>query len=94
MFKLRDNFCSMRKDNEGTGRADMDFIANNWQVIFGGVGTAIVAALLARVLSRRNQQEKENGAPQATAGEGSQITQAGRDATVGNFHINKANLKK
>jgi hypothetical protein len=57
----------------------LDFIRNHWAIIFSGIGTTIVAAVLTVVLKRPKE-------PNARAGDGSQIVQAGRDSKVGDFH--------
>ena len=66
----------------------LDFVRENWEVIFGGVGTAIVAAILGVVFkSRRAREKPKQVGPSlsATAGNHSQIVQAGRDAKVGEY---------
>jgi len=65
------------------------FVISNWQIVFSGVGTAIVAALLAFLIKRRS---KVRNIPhqRSTSGAGSQVVQAGRDARVGDFQNNKS----
>jgi len=61
----------------------IDFIRTNWAIVFSGVGTAVVAAVLAHLLRRRNEKNSITLNQNAKAGQGSKIVQAGRDANVG-----------
>lgn len=65
----------------------LSFIRDHWQIIFSGIGTAIVAAALAVGLRRSEKKAGANG-QSARAGAKSQIVQAGHDAKVGNFNTN------
>lgn len=62
----------------------IDFIKANWQIVFGGVGTAVVAAVLAYIFQQRKGKDAKALHQDAKAAQGSQIVQAGRDANVGN----------
>jgi hypothetical protein len=68
----------------------MNFIADHWQLVFGGVGTAVVAAIVgawAKSYFDRRAAVKPptKAAPVQKIHSGSNSTnvQAGRDATVG-----------
>jgi hypothetical protein len=67
----------------------MDFIKNNWQFVFGGVGTAIVAAVLGAYLkyyfdTRAKAKGPSSGgvSQKIQSGNNSINVQAGRDADV------------
>ena len=68
----------------------LDFIKNHWQVIFSGIGTAIVAAVLGLALRRKAAASRSQT---AKAGKSSQIVQAGRNATVGSTEARKGDQK-
>lgn len=72
----------------------MGFIVDTWEVIFGGVGTAVVAALLAWYLRRPKSADEDMKKQEAKAGAHSQVVQAGRDANVGDFQANKDDSTK
>ena len=56
----------------------MAWIAENWQILFGGVGTAFVAAVLGYYL--KNPKPKAESSTQSlNAGNHSTNTQVGRD---------------
>lgn len=66
----------------------MDFIAKNWQLIFGGLGTAVVAAVVgawAKAYFEKPKATKKSDIPIQTirAGNNSVNNQAGRDMNVG-----------
>ena len=67
----------------------MEFLQENWHLLFGGVGTAIVAALVGAVLKsrgdakgRQNQSTKPTHNQSARADSEAVIVQAGRDARL------------
>lgn len=62
----------------------MTWIASNWELLFGGVGTAVVVAILGFVLKKRQRthEDKSVGVSQSIkAGDNSKVTQVGRDYT-------------
>lgn len=61
----------------------IEFIETNWAIVFSGVGTAVVVAVLTHFLRRRNVKNSITLKQNAQAGQGSKIVQAGRDASVG-----------
>ena len=63
----------------------IDFLKANWQIVFSGIGTAVVAAALAYLLRQRKRKDTKTLQQNAKAAKGSQIVQAGRDAKVGDF---------
>lgn len=56
----------------------MTWISANWQVLFGGVGTAVVAAVLGYML-RKRKAEPEAPPQNLEAGDHSNNIQVGRD---------------
>jgi hypothetical protein len=60
----------------------VEFIRNHWEVIFGGIGTAIIVFLLGLFGRRKSSGKPEQS---ANAGTNSQIVQAGRDVTSTNL---------
>lgn len=56
----------------------MTWISANWQILFGGVGTAVVAAVLGYVL-RKRKAEPEAPSQNLEAGDHSKNIQVGRD---------------
>lgn len=72
----------------------MDFLVDNWEVIFSGFGTAVVAAVLAMIFKKLSSGTENTKDQEANAGTGSQIIQAGRDANVGDFQANKDSPKR
>lgn len=68
----------------------MDFIFENWGTIFSGIGTAVVVALVTWILNKRKKTGAGQNEQSASAGAGSQIVQAGRDAHVENFNSKKS----
>lgn len=71
----------------------LNFILENWQIIFGGIGTAAVAAGLGWLLRKRAKEAAQKINQHASSGTGSQIIQAGRDVSVGGFQANKEGPK-
>lgn len=62
-----------------------DFLQENWKIVFSGIGTAVVAAVIAYLLRQRKQTSSNSVEQKASAGANSQVVQAGRDAKVGDF---------
>jgi hypothetical protein len=66
----------------------MKFIADNWQLVFGGLGTAVVAAIVGAWAKSYFDTKAKSGATkdrpeqQIRSGSGSVNVQAGRDADV------------
>jgi hypothetical protein len=66
----------------------MDFIVKNWTLIFGGIGPAIIAAIVgawAKSIFERKRTStsaSSNISQKAETADSSQIAQAGRDARV------------
>jgi hypothetical protein len=68
----------------------MQFIIDNWQLVFGGLGTAIVAAIVGAWAKSYFDKKAATSKPPTKAGisqeiwsgSGSTNTQAGRDANV------------
>ncbi len=59
-----------------------NFIQNNWAVIFSGIGTAVIAAIIGALI--RWKQKSSSGrkfSQSAKSGQNSQVVQGGRDAT-------------
>jgi LPXTG-motif cell wall-anchored protein len=67
----------------------LDFIKDNWEILFSGIGTAVVVAILGYLLRRRRRNGSKSIAQKAKTGNGSQVVQAGRDAKVGKFNSKK-----
>ena len=67
----------------------MQFAMDNWQVIFSGIGTAAMVALGGWLFRRKAKNKSSNVENKASAGDGSQIIQAGRDVKPGDFEANK-----
>ena len=65
----------------------MQLVSENWEVIFSGVGTAILVFLLGIAWKIKcKRKPKDTGDTQsALAGQNSQIIQAGRDASGGDI---------
>ncbi|MDB5811029.1 MAG: hypothetical protein JWN94_3151 [Betaproteobacteria bacterium] len=63
----------------------IDFLKENWEIVFSGLGTAVIAALLAYFSRQRKGADAKSLHQDAKAGKGSQIVQVGGDANVGNF---------
>lgn len=67
----------------------MQFFLDNWQLIFGGLGTAVVAAVVGAWAKSyfEKRQKSPNDSPkrgqQIRSGANSTNVQAGRDANVG-----------
>jgi hypothetical protein len=62
----------------------MNFIADHWQLVFGGIGTAVVAAIVAAWARAHFEKSKATKASQEVrSGDHSRIIQAGRDAKIG-----------
>jgi hypothetical protein len=69
----------------------MKFLTDNWQLVFGGVGTAIVAAIVGawaksyfdKKSNKATAKTKTGTSQQIRSGSGATNVQAGRDATVG-----------
>jgi hypothetical protein len=66
----------------------MDFIAKNWQLIFGGLGTAVIAAVVgawAKAYFEKPKPAKKNEGPAQSirSGSNSVNVQSGRDMNVG-----------
>jgi hypothetical protein len=64
----------------------MDYIADHWQLVFGGIGTAVVAAIVGAWAKSHFDQKAASKAPtkvvpsqQIRSGSGSTNFQAGRD---------------
>ena len=68
----------------------MQFIADNWQLVFGGMGTAVMAAVAGAWAKSyfekrsRNTNTSAKSSQQIKSGMGSSNVQAGRDANIGN----------
>ena len=63
----------------------MKFITDNWQLVFGGLGTAVIAAVVgAWAKSYFDKKPSPKTSQQIRSGSGSTNVQAGRDANVGN----------
>ena len=67
----------------------LDFIKDNWEILFSGIGTAIVVAILGYLLRQRRRNNSKSISQNAKTGNGSQIVQAGRDGKVGKFNSKK-----
>lgn len=67
----------------------LEFLKSNWQILFSGVGTAILVAILGYVLRQRRDKSSKSIEQNVKAGNGSQVVQAGRDAKVGKFNSKK-----
>lgn len=66
----------------------MDFIQKNWQLIFGGLGTAVIAAVVggwAKAYFERPKATKKSDAPTQSirGGNNSVNNQAGGDMNIG-----------
>jgi putative exporter of polyketide antibiotics len=71
------------------GENMLDFIKNNWKILFSGIGTAIVVAILGYLLRQRRRNGSKSITQNAKTGNSSQVVQAGRDAKVGKFDSKK-----
>lgn len=61
----------------------MDWLNENWPTLFGGVGTATIAALLTYILRKKpNSKEEIPYRQKAEAGENSNIIQGARDVSA------------
>jgi len=67
----------------------MQFVIDNWQVIFSGAGTALLVALVGWLFKRKAKNNPSKVANKAKAGANSQIIQAGRDAKPENFETKR-----
>lgn len=64
----------------------IEFFKSNWKILFSGVGTAILVAILGYALQQRRRNRGPSSLEQSVkSGSGSQVVQAGRDAKAGNF---------
>lgn len=67
----------------------MKFLSDNWQLVFGGVGTAVVAAVVGAWAKAwfdkkpKSAPLKSRGVQNISSGSNSVNVQAGRDANVG-----------
>jgi hypothetical protein len=67
------------------------FLADNWQLVFGGLGTGVVAAVVGTWAKSYFDRKSNNAGTKAKTGTSQQIrsgssstnVQAGRDANVG-----------
>ena len=67
----------------------LDFIKDNWEILFSGIGTAIVVAIIGYLLRQRRRNSSNSITQNAKTGNGSQVVQAGRDAKIGEFNSKK-----
>ena len=67
----------------------LDFIKDNWEILFSGIGTGIVVAILSYLLRQRRRNGSKSITQNAKTGNGSQVVQAGRDAKVGESNSKK-----
>lgn len=67
----------------------LGFLKANWEVIFSGIGTAIVVALISiwfKSFKTKNKNKETLPNQTVEAGNNSQIVQGGRDVSVGSYN--------